>query len=279
MNSDDGKNSGNDKKEANGSTGGSHLPKLVARAWAAPDMWHSVKGYPLALRVTPYSESSGGSDFEIVNVESIPERGYCPASPNDPPFSSFPPPHKEHKDLSLEIPYNKKIFARQISRHLYEQRAHRIKLSDLLPVDPKWSNWPSAIMNLVKRWYMFVLNPVKLPWWQRGVVSLLGSVTFFYALSSSLLVVKPKWLEEYKRVTNPPAPQGNGGNAGSGQYFAWGLPEPQDIVLFSALLFAFLCAWKIRVIGPVQLYVVSFLVPYAIWTLIMGIDIGEKIIE
>ena len=238
-------NSGSDMKNADSPTDGDNLRKLVAHAWAAPGMWHGVPDYPLALRITPRGVSSDGPDYEIRDVKSIleaPGYGYRCARPGEAP-ERVSQNYTLHDHLLLDDPPKcEKEFARKVSECLEEWPRKRLA---------KWSDLLSIIVN----WYMSMFGSAKLRFGQRFLVALAGSATFIVvAWFPKLLLQHSVWerMEEY----------------------AW--MEEYDIRPLSYLasivcipLFAFLCSWKTRTLGPIRLYAISFLFPLLIWTLMM----------
>ena len=250
-------NSGNDVKNADNTSGGGDLRKLVARARASPNEWHGVPGYRLALRVTPRGESSDGPDFEILNmadakieienVEAVPHtRGYRRDASEYVLRGS-----KLHGNLSAEnLPDDEAIFALAISGCLNEWPR-------MYPA--KWSDLPSMIVN----WCMPVFGSVELRLRQRMLLALAGSGTFIAAWWSRLLAERPKWFqyidERFPSIS-----------------FILLLDAVYLIPIIFALLFAVLCSWKIRTLGPIRIYVLAFILPYLVWNLIMTIKITPE---
>ena len=236
-------NGGSDMKNADSPTDGDDLRKLVAHAWAAPGMWHGVPDYPLALRVTPRGMSSDGPDFEIRDVKSIPEApgyGYRCARPGEAP-KRVSQNYTLHDHLLLDDPPKcEKEFARKVSECLDEWPRKRLA---------KWSDLLSIIVN----WYMSMFGSAKLRFWQRFLVALAGSATFVVAWWPKYWITFSGWKENH----------------------AWmaGLDIPllgRAISIVCIPLFAFLCSWKTRTLGPIRLYTISFLFPFLIWSLVNG---------
>ena len=229
-------NGGSDMKNADSPTDGDDLRKLVAHAWAAPGMWHGVPDYPLALRITPRGVSSDGPNFEIRDVKSIleaPGYGYRCARPGEAP-ERVSQNYTLHDHLLLDDPpKGEKEFARKVSECLDEWPRKRLA---------KWSDLLSIIVN----WYMLMFGSAKLRFWQRFLVALAGSATFVAA-----------WWPKY-RITF----------LGEQTVGLYGHHIPLLISMVSIPLFAFLCSWKTRTLGPIRLYTISFLFPFFIWMLV-----------
>ena len=230
---------------------GAVLRVLVARAWAAPNMWHGVPGYPRVLRVMPRGGSFGEPDFEIRDAKLASEtRGYRRAPPGDAPARA-PQSSVLHEDLSPEtFPSDEAAFARAVSGFLDEwPRTPRVK----------WSGLPSALVD----WYMSMFGSSDLRLWQRILISMAGSVTFFLALGWFLVTVNPEWFAYLTRDSED----------GSLILSSWAV---YFILICCAFIFAFLCSWKSRMLGPIRLYAISFLLPYVAWIFVMRIDVTPE---
>lgn len=236
----------------NNTPDGAVLRVLVARAWAAPNMWHGVPGYPRVLRVMPRGGSFGGPDFEIRDAKLAPEtRGYRRVPPGDAPARA-PQSSVLHEDLSPEtFPSDEAAFARAVSGFLDEwPRTPRVR----------WSGLPSALAD----WYMSMFGSSELRLWQRILVSMAGSATFFLSLMWFLVTASPEWYEYLAR-----SPEG-----GPLILSSWAI---HFILICLIFVFAFLCSWKTRIRGPIRLYLVSFLLPYIVWALVMRIDVRRDL--
>ena len=100
----------------------------------------------------------------------------------------------------------------------------------------EWSDLPSIIVNS----YMSMYGPAELRFWQRMLVALAGSITFFYAWWPHF---EKNWPQQY-------------------QHFA--------ILIVGSFLYAFLCSWKTHTLGPIRIYILSFLFPFFIWFFVSG---------
>ena len=225
------------------------LRALVRSAWELPGAWHRVPGLRWALRFPPRDRFSGDAEFEIRDGETgAGPHGYRRAGRGAAPTRARED-SQEHGELSFaSFPESEAAFARAVAGVLDEWP------------DSRRAGGLTAAAAAFARWYLSAFESAQLPRWQRFVVALTGSGTFCLALTIYLL---PNYGEAWLST------------AEEDFYFL-----PLDILFYGAifftLLFAFLCSWNNRMNGPLRLYAISFLFPYAVWGIVktLGIEIG-----
>lgn len=228
---------------------------LVARAHAAPNTWHGVPGYPQELRVTPCGGSLGGPDFEIRDAKSVScARGYR-RDPSDDSPKRVSHMRVLHENLSpTEFPPDEAAFADAISKCLGARRREKTRSGGRTGS----MTWSELSYNL----YVSTFGSSELPWLQRISVALAGSVTFFAALLAHFAVTRPRWYDGILEGHLDLLLKDSGVTV---------------VVLSYGVFFALLCAWKIKNIGPLRLYALSFFFPYLFWVSIMRIEVDPEL--
>lgn len=120
----------------------------------------------------------------------------------------------------------------------------------------------SGLLYTFFGWDVPTRGSSELYFWQRILVTLAGSATFFAALLAHFAVTNPDWYVNIRRIPD---------------FVLLGEFGVTVVVFIYGAFFALLCAWRTRRFGPMRLYALSFFFPYLFWVSIMRLEVDPEL--
>ena len=236
------------------SEGGGDLRAFVLGAWESPGEWHRAPpGRRWEFRFLPRDRLSGEVEFEIRDDETgAGLRRYRRAGRGKAPVLVRGEPQRRDGSSSADFPEDWEAFVGDVSGVLDEWPD--LRLAGGLTA-------AAALVELLRR-YLSTLESDELSFKQRFRVACAGTGTFSFALGVSMALDYSALRQSIIAVFPPDIPL-------PPLIIFWG------ILFVSVFPFAFLCSWQSRVNGPLRLYAISYLFPYAVWSISKTMDVSR----
>ena len=259
----------------------SSLRALIEAAMLAPNDWHTLPGYGLALRVMSSDQASPVIAFEIRLSQHGDRSHRFQYDPRGKLLVLWNHDQIVHSELKShrELPNDARDLGHMVATLIRQEP----ELVDALhsPVSKSPCAQSSGPQN-VRRGYgplsfafadilrhltghWFGGRGVDWGFWKRFPMALLGSMTFFGTLALRLSAETPDWLRSGEGLTADQAGDAALMESTTGM-----------VVLFFAVsaFFAVINSWVDQQHGPVRLYIGAFLLPFFLWVLVSSINIG-----